>query len=151
MALQVRDKWGIFPPAPASPEAAPAEVAGLTGLYRHRVDRDFRLYLPAPFRVLGPTLALIPQPDRTLRIDSPARLSRFRPTGTPSQAAACRRYLAGSALLVPLDRRGRFTLPPPLRQWAQVQRQVVLIGQEDHLVLWALERWEAHLRKGGPS
>lgn len=139
MALQVRDKFGIFQPPPAPSEAATAEVAGLTGLYQHRLDRDFRLYLPAPFRVLGPTLALIPQPDGALRIDSPARLSRCIPS-------AGRRYLGGSARLVSLDRRGRFILPPPLRQWAQVQQQVVLIGQGDHVVLWALERWES--RKG---
>lgn len=139
MALQVRDKFGIFQPPPVPSEAATAEVTGLTGLYRHRLDRDFRLYLPVPFRVLGPTLALIPQAGGALRIDSPVRLSRCVPSG----ASAGRRYLGGSASLVSLDRRGRFILPQPLRQWTQVQQQVVLIGQEDHVVLWALERWEA--------
>lgn len=145
MALQVRDKWGIFQAAPPPSATEPATAAGLTGVYPHRCGKDFRLYLPAPFRVLGPTLVLSRQPGGCLRIDSPALLAHFlqigaERSGDRTNASAFRRYLAGSATFASVDSRGRFVLPTPFRQWVGVQQYIVFVGQEDHVELWALER-----------
>jgi MraZ protein len=147
MGGRVRDKFGIFQPLPPPPAVLPEVVTGLTGLFTHRFGQGYRLYLPAAFRVLGRTLVLSGHPDGYLRVDAPSVLSRLLPplaqrVEADLAAVAFRRYLAASAVFVPVDSRGRFAIPPPLRTHAGMQQHVVFVGRGDHAEAWAAERWE---------
>jgi MraZ protein len=42
---------------------------------------------------------------------------------------------------VELDRQGRIRIPAELAQLAQLGKEAVLLGVQDHLELWASERW----------
>ncbi len=61
------------------------------------------------------------------------------------------RLLVGHATEVPMDSQGRVLLPPPLREFANLEKQAVLIGQEMKLELWDETHWyekrEEWLRK----
>ncbi|MDR5683037.1 MAG: division/cell wall cluster transcriptional repressor MraZ [Armatimonadota bacterium] len=57
------------------------------------------------------------------------------------------RYLLGSAVEVETDRQGRFVLPPPLREHAGIQRDVVVVGLINKLEIWSRERWQQYLKQ----
>jgi MraZ protein len=52
------------------------------------------------------------------------------------------RLLIGHATEVELDGAGRILLPPPLREFAALDKRVVLIGQGNRFELWDEGNWE---------
>ncbi len=51
------------------------------------------------------------------------------------------RLLVGHATEVPMDTQGRVLLPPPLREFANLEKQAIMIGQEMKLELWDEAHW----------
>ena len=52
------------------------------------------------------------------------------------QARSLQRLLVGHATESDMDGQGRILLAPPLRQFAQLEKRVVLIGQGNKFELW---------------
>ncbi|HET6654978.1 MAG TPA: division/cell wall cluster transcriptional repressor MraZ [Gammaproteobacteria bacterium] len=57
------------------------------------------------------------------------------------QARRLQRLLIGHATELELDSHGRVLLPGPLRQFAELDRRVVLIGQGNKFELWDEDIW----------
>jgi MraZ protein len=57
------------------------------------------------------------------------------------EARRLQRLLVGHATEVDMDGQGRLLLPPPLREFAGMNKQAVLIGQGDRFELWDEEHW----------
>lgn len=57
------------------------------------------------------------------------------------QARRLQRLLIGHATECELDSHGRILLPPPLREFAGVEKKVVLIGQGNKFELWNEQAW----------
>jgi len=57
------------------------------------------------------------------------------------QARRLQRLLIGHATEVELDGHGRILLPPPLREFADLEKRIVLIGQGNKFELWNEELW----------
>ena len=57
------------------------------------------------------------------------------------QARRLQRLLIGHATECQLDSNGRVLLPPPLREFASLDRQAVLIGQGNKFELWDEQVW----------
>jgi MraZ protein len=53
------------------------------------------------------------------------------------------RLLVGHATEVEMDGQGRVLLPPALRDFARLDKHVVLIGQGNKFELWDEERWNS--------
>jgi MraZ protein len=51
------------------------------------------------------------------------------------------RLLVGHATEVEMDAQGRVLLPPPLREFAGMEKQTVMIGQGERFELWDEQRW----------
>jgi len=51
------------------------------------------------------------------------------------------RLMVGHASDVELDGHGRFLIPPELREFARLERQVMLVGQGNRFELWNESRW----------
>ncbi len=58
-------------------------------------------------------------------------------------ARRVQRLLIGHATEITLDGNGRFLVPPPLRDYAQLEKKVVLIGQGKKFELWGETQWSA--------
>jgi len=58
-------------------------------------------------------------------------------------ARRLQRLLIGHATEVEMDGHGRILIPPPLREFANFEKRVVLIGQGHKFELWDAQRWEA--------
>lgn len=65
------------------------------------------------------------------------------------------RLVIGYATDLELDGNGRMLLPAPLRDYAQLEKKVVLVGQGKKLELWSEDLWlaerEKALAESGPS
>lgn len=60
-----------------------------------------------------------------------------------AQARRVQRLLMGHATDTDMDGNGRLLLPPPLRQYAGLDKHVVLIGQGKKFELWDAAVWNA--------
>jgi transcriptional regulator MraZ len=63
------------------------------------------------------------------------------PTLNP-QARRLQRLLIGHATEVELDGAGRILLPPPLREFAELDKRVILVGQGNKFELWNDALWQ---------
>lgn len=67
-------------------------------------------------------------------------LSSFNP-----QTRSLQRLLVGNASDVELDSAGRILVSTPLRQFAGLEKNVVLVGQGNKFELWDEEKWNQQL------
>jgi MraZ protein len=81
-------------------------------------------------------LLVYPLPDWEEIQQKLQRLPSFNP-----KTRGLQRLLIGHATDVPMDNSGRILLPPPLREFAQLDRKVVLIGQGNKFELWDEAAW----------
>jgi MraZ protein len=62
----------------------------------------------------------------------------------PAAADGLRRLYIGSATEVTIDSGSRVLLPPELRAWAGLEREVVFMGMGNRFELWDKARYDAH-------
>lgn len=53
-----------------------------------------------------------------------------------------RRVFIGGAFECMCDKQDRILIPPTLRQYAELDREIVLVGVLDHFEIWSRENWE---------
>ncbi|MDF3054605.1 MAG: cell division protein MraZ [Gammaproteobacteria bacterium] len=58
------------------------------------------------------------------------------------QARRIQRLLIGHATDVELDGNGRILIPPLLREYAELEKQVMLVGQGKKLEIWSEQNWQ---------
>ena len=63
------------------------------------------------------------------------------------QSSAMQRLLVGHAEDIDLDSAGRLLVSPVLREFAGLDKQVMLVGQGSHFELWSIEAWRAQLER----
>ena len=118
------------------------------GHFDYSLDAKNRLNVPAKFRAafssgvvlakgLEPCVAVW-APD-TFERWTESFLSNLNPVSPERRKLT--RYFAGSSFDVELDSAGRVTLNQALLQHAGIQKDVVIVGNLDHLEIWDRERW----------
>jgi MraZ protein len=105
---------------------------------RHRealaAAADGRLVLTAhPHRCL----LLYPEPAWEPIRDKVLAASSMNP-----QSAAIKRLLVGNAREETMDAAGRLLVAPELRQFAELEKQVWLVGQGSHFEIWSDLGWQ---------
>ncbi len=118
------------------------------GEYRHTIDDKGRLTIPAKYRgLLAAGMVITRGFDRNLMAFSlegweelAARVKSL-PWSDPGAREFRRRVFSGAVDLVP-DRQGRVLLPPFLREFANIDSDVVVTGMLDHLEIWNTDAWE---------
>ncbi len=63
--------------------------------------------------------------------------------GLDPRVAAFKRLFVGFAQSEELDSAGRVLVAPSLRQWAELEKQLWLVGQGSHFELWSDAGWQA--------
>jgi len=53
-----------------------------------------------------------------------------------------RRVFIGGAHECNIDKQGRVLIPPTLRQYAEIEKEIVVLGVLDHFEIWSRENWE---------
>lgn len=62
-----------------------------------------------------------------------------------SKVRTLKRYMFSGAADVELDTQGRFVIPQTLKEYAQIEGEMVVIGAGDHFEIWNSENWRQHL------
>ncbi|MER2491884.1 division/cell wall cluster transcriptional repressor MraZ [Catenovulum sediminis] len=57
-----------------------------------------------------------------------------------------KRRVLGNAAELEIDKSGRLLIPPILRQFAQLEKQVTLVGQLNKFEIWSQQTWEAQMQ-----
>lgn len=55
---------------------------------------------------------------------------------------AFQRVFISAAIECPIDRQGRILIPPSLREYAGIDRNVIIVGMTRRFEIWARERWD---------
>ena len=58
-----------------------------------------------------------------------------------------RRYLFAAAERVEIDKLGRILLPAQLKEYAKIEKNVVIIGAGDHFEMWARNIWSVYANR----
>ena len=53
-----------------------------------------------------------------------------------------RRVFVGEAAECRCDKQDRILIPPTLRQYAKLEKEIVLVGALKHFEIWSKERWD---------
>ncbi len=121
-----------------------------TGWSAHNLDVKGRVAIPARFRDVLKTksdervvvttgercLVAYPYEDWQTIAEKIGRQSQVDP-----RVLAFRRYFISGATECTLDKQGRVLIPPPLRELADLDGQVMLVGMQTTFELWNKERW----------
>jgi MraZ protein len=124
------------------------------GHYEHSLDAKHRLSVPARFRAAYSSgLVLAKDADACISVWTPdvheATVERTLAGRNPFSAEVkkLRRYFEANSFETELDSSGRVTLPSPLLEHANVEKEVVVAGVGDHLEIWSRERWQEEQRE----
>ena len=121
------------------------------GTYSPRLDDKGRLFLPAKFRdELAEGLVMTKGQERCLYVFAISEFGRLteRLREAPLTAKGARDYsrvfFASAHDDVP-DKQGRVTVPPPLREYAGLDRDCVVIGANTRVEIWDAAAWASYL------
>jgi MraZ protein len=122
------------------------------GSYPLRLDEKGRLALPVRFREqLAGGMVIRKGQERCIYGLTMARVaeqSAAMSAMAPSDTAAARmraRMSFGSMVELEPDKTGRITLPAPLREYAGLDRDVVVVGVDTHFEIWDAATWDAYV------
>ncbi len=123
------------------------------GEYQHSIDDKGRVAIPAKFRPrLGEVAIITRGLDHCLFVfaraewDALAEKLSALPFAKADSRAFVRHFLAG-ATDATLDRQGRAVIPDHLRQYAGIQKNVVLAGVYSRIEIWDETAWQNYKAK----
>lgn len=121
----------------------------LIGEYEHSLDAKGRLIMPAKLREdIGETFIVTKGLDGCLFAFSKTEWSNFEaklrtlPVSNKNARDFTRFFFAG-AIECEIDKQGRFLISGNLREFAGLDKDVVIIGMTSRLEIWSKEKWAA--------
>lgn len=118
------------------------------GEYNHTIDPKGRVIIPSKFReALGDEFVVTKGLDGCLFVYDMKEWNVFEeklkslPITNKDARRFVRFFLAGAAS-VEVDKQGRILIPGVLRDFAELLKDVVLIGVASRVEIWSKERWD---------
>ena len=130
------------------PAAAQRQVIVSCLWENHTVDPKGRLIVPAKFREqLGDEFVVTKGLDGCLFVYTSEEWhnieEKFRNISmTSKDARKFSRFFFAGAASCELDKQGRILLPPVLREYANLTKDVVLVGVLSRVEIWDKDRWQ---------
>jgi MraZ protein len=123
----------------------------LLGTHTPKLDEKNRLILPAKFREeLSAGIVVTRGQERCLYLFAASEFAsvhekiRQAPVTSKQARDYLRVFLSGASDEVP-DRQGRITLPGLLREYAGLNRELVIIGVGSRAEIWDASVWQQYL------
>ncbi len=122
---------------------------GVIGQYQHNMDTKGRLFIPARLREkLGSTFYVTIGMDqfKYLSVFSEASWKSFteRISSLPYSKAGQIRLICGNAVCCEPDAQGRILIPQKLRDYAELQKDIIVLGVITRCEIWSAENWRAN-------
>ena len=126
------------------------------GRYEHTIDKKGRVSIPYKYREIlsdksdnaliitnfDSCLIAFPKDEWEMLEKKVAKLPQMKP-----EVKAFQRYFISGAIECPLDKQGRVMIPQSLRQYAKLEKEVILVGLVKRFEIWAKDRWESEFDK----
>ncbi len=119
------------------------------GRFSHNLDSKGRVAVPARFReALAEGVVLTRGIDRCLALYP---MATWRPLAERVSALSLsdpnarhfRRMVFAEAVDLELDSQGRILVPPELRRYAGLEREVIVVGVNTSIEIWSPAQWQA--------
>ena len=117
------------------------------GRYNHTIDPKGRLSIPSKYReVLGDEFVVSKGMDGCLFVYAVEDWKVFETklASLPlvnKEARQLTRFFLSGAQYVFVDKQGRILMPQDLRDFAGLEKDVVLAGHGGRIEIWSLEKW----------
>lgn len=120
----------------------------LIGEYEHSLDTKGRLIMPAKLREdIGEKFILTKGLDGCLFAFSLEEWKNFEtklralPISNKDARAFSRFFFAG-AIDCEIDKQGRFLISSNLREFAQLEKEIVIEGMDSRIEIWSKDKWQ---------
>lgn len=118
------------------------------GEYNHSLDAKGRLIVPAKFREAGGDRFVVTKGlDKCLFVFTEekwesvvANISHMSLTNKDARRFS--RFMIGGAGDAEVDKQGRILIPAPLRTYAGLEKEIVLVGVGSRIEIWNKDAWE---------
>ena len=120
------------------------------GKYNHTIDPKGRLSIPSTYReILGDEFVVSKGMDGCLFVYANEEWKAFESNlaSLPlinQEARQFARFFLSGAQYVTVDKQGRILMPQDLREFAGLEKDVILAGMGSRIEIWSLDRWEAN-------
>lgn len=127
------------------------------GEYKHNIDDKGRIIMPAKFREkLGTACVITRGLDQCLFVYSGQEweLLERKLNNLPlmkSDARAFTRFFFSGAAECEWDKQGRANLPANLREYAQLDKECVVIGAGSRVEIWSRDNWDRYYKQSEES
>ena len=120
------------------------------GRYEHSIDPKGRISIPSRFREIlaaqyderlivtnfDQCLWAYPAPEWKKVEEKVAALPQLKP-----EVKALQRFFISAASESPLDKQGRILIPPTLREYADLDKDCIVVGMSQRIEIWSKARW----------
>lgn len=117
----------------------------LMGEYEHTLDPKGRVIFPAKLREdLGDNFIIAKGLDNCLFVYPPAQWQRLQDSinALPfSKASALQRFFFSGASEAISDKQGRVLIPANLRQYAGLDKDIIIVGASVRAEIWDKAKW----------
>jgi len=119
----------------------------LMGEYHHNLDEKNRLIIPSKLREeMGDLFVLTRGLDGCLFIYPKEEwnqiIEKYKELPNTRDARNFMRFFLAGATECSFDKQGRISISSPLMRYAELEKECVIIGVNDHLEVWCEDRWE---------
>lgn len=115
------------------------------GEYSHTLDLKNRVTLPSKLRdEMGGRAVLVKSIDKCVSVYNTAAWTAYtaKLDALPgTEARALKRFIYSSAFEAEFDSQGRILIPANLCQYAELEKNIRVIGAGDHVELWSEDAW----------
>ena len=122
----------------------------LLGEYKHNVDAKGRVSVPSKFRGdLGQSFVVTKGLDNCLYLYSKDEWKKFEDKLknlpiTSQEARSFVRFFFAGASECEADKQGRINIPQNLREYAKIQKDVVIVGVSTRAEIWSNDNWNTY-------
>lgn len=127
------------------------------GEFQHSIDDKGRLTLPAKYRqAFADGLVVSKGLDKCLfilsKVEWPKHEAKMKERELlKKDARKVSRFFFSGSSEESLDKSGRVVVPVTLREYADIEKDVYIVGVSSRLEVWAKHRWEEYLAEAEAS
>ena len=117
-----------------------------SGEFKHNIDAKGRIIMPVKFReAIGDSFVITRGLDKNLYVYSHDEWDKFckKLSALPLSSREARNFsllFLSGATDCEIDKQGRFLIPPTLREFADLTKEVTVTGSGNKLAIWSSEK-----------
>jgi len=124
----------------------------LIGQYRHSLDGKNRLFIPARLRQNVRSFVITSGLEGCLFVYTPENWKKIteRLKALPLTKADARKFsrtFLSGASECPVDDQGRILVPKTLCNYANIRKEVIVVGVLDRIEIWSKNNWERYQKE----